>query len=127
VPAPVLLPCSQHKRTVRRLLKHLPMIDNGEVEVDSLLVHNTKIIYKCSAVSGTCYTHAHAIYMHSAFLQLLSCLQKHCRPRALLCLSALPAAHSSEHTQATIPARPCMHRNAEGVVFVEAVDHMHCM
>jgi hypothetical protein len=28
------------------------MIDNGEVEVDSLLVHNTKIIYKCSAVSG---------------------------------------------------------------------------
>jgi hypothetical protein len=27
------------------------MIDNGEVEVDSLLVHNTKIIYKCSAVS----------------------------------------------------------------------------
>lgn len=27
------------------------MIDNGEVEVDSLLVHNTKIIYKCSLVS----------------------------------------------------------------------------
>lgn len=43
----------QHKRTCRRLLKHLPMIDNGEVEVDSLLVHNTKIIYKCSAVSGS--------------------------------------------------------------------------
>jgi len=41
----------QHKRTCRRLLKHLPMIDNGEVEVDSLLVHNTKIMYKCSAVS----------------------------------------------------------------------------
>lgn len=40
----------QHKRTCRRLLKHLPMIDNGEVEVDSLLVHNTEVIYKCSAV-----------------------------------------------------------------------------
>jgi hypothetical protein len=26
------------------------MIDNGEVEVDSLLVHNTEVIYKCSAV-----------------------------------------------------------------------------
>ena len=43
----------QHKRTCRRLLKHLPMIDNGEVEVDSLLVHNTEVIYKCSAVGGT--------------------------------------------------------------------------
>lgn len=42
----------QHKRTCRRLLKHLPMIDNGEVEVDSLLVHNTEVIYKCSAVGG---------------------------------------------------------------------------
>lgn len=55
----------QHKRTVRRLLKHLPMIDNGEVEVDSLLVHNTKIIYKCSAVGGDtslvllCASHVH--------------------------------------------------------------------
>jgi hypothetical protein len=41
----------QHKRACRRLLKHLPMIDLGEVEVDSLLTHNTKILYKCSAVS----------------------------------------------------------------------------
>jgi hypothetical protein len=48
----------QHKRTCRRLLKHLPMIDNGEVEVDSLLVHNTKIIYKCSAVSGMPQQHS---------------------------------------------------------------------
>lgn len=45
-----LLGFLQHKRTCRRLLKHLPMIDNGEVEVDSLLVHNTQIIYKCSEV-----------------------------------------------------------------------------
>jgi hypothetical protein len=42
---------AQHKRTCRRLLKHLPMIDNGEVEVDSLLIHNTKVLYKCAAVS----------------------------------------------------------------------------
>jgi hypothetical protein len=59
------LPCVclrlQHKRACRRLLKHLPMIDLGEVEVDSLLTHNTKILYKCSAVSvytgqqGCCY------------------------------------------------------------------------
>jgi hypothetical protein len=42
----------QHKRACRRLLKHLPMIDLGEVEVDSLLTHNTKILYKCSAVSS---------------------------------------------------------------------------
>eukprot|EP00882_Tetradesmus_deserticola_P013423 GHRQ01014252.1.p1 GENE.GHRQ01014252.1~~GHRQ01014252.1.p1 ORF type:complete len:609 (+),score=264.50 GHRQ01014252.1:262-1827(+) len=39
----------QHKRACRRLLKHLPMIDLGEVEVDSLLTHNTRILYKCSA------------------------------------------------------------------------------
>ncbi len=49
----MLIPLSvlQHKRVCRRLLKHLQLIDNGEVEVDSLLIYHSHLIYKCSAVS----------------------------------------------------------------------------
>lgn len=44
----VLIHDSRNRRLCRRLLKHLTLIENGEVEVESKLVAQAQVLYRCA-------------------------------------------------------------------------------
>ncbi|KAI8473405.1 MAG: Ion transport protein-domain-containing protein [Monoraphidium minutum] len=83
---------SQHRRLCRRLLKHLPMVDTGEVEVDSALTRHARAIYKCSTHGNPARLWGSVASTQQPLLEALDVLIKRASWRdSIVALLMLPA------------------------------------